>query len=59
MHARVLLRSYLLGIIPHASVNFQDVVANEPDQVGEVGNGRLVDNKPQHGLVVHFVHVER
>ena len=34
------------------------MVANEPYQVGKVGYGCLVDNEPQHGLIVHFVDVK-
>jgi hypothetical protein len=37
---------FLLSIVANASVDLQDVVADEPDQVGEVGHGSLVDDEP-------------
>ena len=36
-----------LHIRPDAGVNVQDVIADEPHQVGEVGHGCLVDHKPE------------
>ena len=39
-------------------INFQDMVPDEPDQVGKVRDSGFVDNEPQHGLVLHFVHIE-
>ena len=34
------------------------MVSDEPDEVAEVGHGRLVDDKLEHGLVVDPVDVE-
>jgi len=41
----------LLCIVTNACVDLEDVIADEPDQVGEVGHGRLVDHELQHGLL--------
>ncbi len=49
---------YLLCVVPDTGVDVQDVVADEPDQVGEVWDGRLVDDEAQHGLLLRAVHVE-
>lgn len=48
----------LLCVVAHACVNVQDVVADEPDEVGEVWHGRLVDDEAEHGVLVHAVHVQ-
>ena len=48
----------MVGIVPHAIVDLENVVADEPDQVGEIGSSCLVRDKLQHGLVLHSVHVE-
>ena len=42
-----------LGLRQQALVQLDDVVADEPDQVGEVGCGRLAADVLQHGRVVH------
>ena len=34
------------------------MVPDEPDQVGKVRDSGFVDNEPQHGLVLHFVHIQ-
>ena len=36
-----------LHIRPDAGVNVQDVIADKPHQVGEVGHSCLVDHKPE------------
>ena len=48
----------LLSIIADTSVDLQDVVANEPDKVGKVGDGGLVNDELEHGLVLDAVDVE-
>lgn len=49
---------YSLHITSHAVLQLQDVVADEPHQVGEVRGGGPVSDELQHGLVVDAVHVE-
>ena len=39
---------YSLGVVPDAGVDVEDVVADEPDQVGEVGHRRHVPDELQH-----------
>lgn len=52
-------RTYnLLSIVANAGVQLQNVVADEPDEVGEVGRGRLVLDELEHGRVLHSVDVE-
>ena len=48
----------LLRIVPDTSVNFQNVVADEPDQIGKVRHGRFVDHKPQHGVILNPVNIQ-
>ncbi len=45
---------YSLSLRDEALVQVNDVVANEPDQVGEVGGSRLVVNVLQHSGVAHW-----
>jgi hypothetical protein len=47
----------LLCVVPDARVNVKDVVSDEPDEVGEVGDGGLVDDELEHGLLFDAVHV--
>ena len=54
----VVLTENLLCIVADTCINFQDMVPNEPDQVGKVRDGGFVDNEPQHGLIFHFVNIE-
>ena len=54
----VVMTENLLCIGADTCINFQDMVPNEPDQVGKVGDGGFVDNEPQHGLIFHFVNIE-
>ena len=35
------------------------MISDEPDQVGKVGDGRLVDDEAKHGLLLDTVDVER
>ena len=42
-----------LHIMAHTEVHVQDVVADEPHQVGEVGRSCAVTDVAKHGLVVH------
>ncbi len=44
-------KNNLLSIVANACVDLEDVVADEPDEVGEVGHGCLVDHELQHGLL--------
>ena len=41
---------FLLSIVADAGVDLEDVVADEPDQVGKVGHGCLVDDEPKDKL---------
>ena len=50
--------SYSLDVVPDARVHVEDVVADEPDEVGEVWHGRLVDDELEHALLVDAVDVE-
>lgn len=34
------------------------MIANEPDEVGEVGRGRLVLDELEHGRVLHSVDIQ-
>lgn len=43
----------LLLICLNAVVQLYDMATDEPDEVGEVRDGRLVSNIVQHRLVVH------
>ena len=49
---------YSLGVVPHAGVDVEDVVADEPHEVGKVWHGRLVDDELEHGFFVDAVDVE-
>lgn len=49
---------YLLYVVFDTSVNFQDVISYEPDEVWEVGNRSFVNDKLKHGFVVDPVDVE-
>lgn len=44
---------FLLFIGLHTLVQFNDVAAYKPDQVGEIGHGCFVPDVMQHVLVVH------
>ena len=54
-----LVYAFVIGIVPDAVINLQDVVANKPDEVREVRCSRLVGDKLQHSVVLHFVYVKR
>jgi len=54
-----LVYAFVIGIVPDAVINLQDVVANKPDEVREVRSSRLVGDKLQHSIVLHFVYVKR
>lgn len=45
--------SLLLFVRLHTLVQLDDVAADEPHQVGEVGHGRFVPDVVQHVLVIH------
>lgn len=49
----------LLSIVTNASVQFQNVLPDEPDQVAKVRRGRLVPYKLEHVRVLNFVHIQR
>ena len=49
---------HLLCVTFYACVNVQNVIADEPDQVGEVGYGGLVYDEAEHGVVFNLVDVE-
>ena len=49
---------FLLSVVPDASVDLQDVVADEPDEVGEVRHRRLVDHELEHRVLLHAVNVQ-
>ena len=53
-----LVDALVVCVVPDTVVNLEDVVPDEPDQVGEVGGGRLVRHELQHPLVLNLVHVE-
>lgn len=42
-----------LHIVAHTEVYIQNVIANEPHQVGEVGGSCAVTDVAKHGLVIH------
>ena len=44
----------MVCIVAHTIVDIEDVGADEPDEVGEVGCSRLVRHKLQHGLVLNL-----
>jgi len=49
---------YSLCIIANTGVQFQDVVANEPNQIRKVGRGCLITDKFEHRFVFHPIHIE-
>lgn len=49
----------LLDVGADTGVDVEDVVADKPDEVGEVGHSRLVDDEAQHRLLLSAIHVER
>ena len=44
----------MVCIVAYTIIDIQDVGADEPDEVGEVGRRRLVRHKLQHGLVLNL-----
>ena len=53
-----LTEQHLLCVIANASVDLQDVVTNEPHEVGKVRHRRLVDDELEHGLLLDAVDVQ-
>lgn len=48
----------LLRIVPDTSIDFQDVVADEPDKIGKVWHCSFVNDESQHGVILHPVNIE-
>lgn len=51
-------KHHLLGVVAYTSIHVQDMISDEPDQVGEIWHSRLVNDELQHGLLFRSVHVE-
>ena len=44
----------LLYVMPHTGVQLQDMVADEPHEVGEIRSCCLVTDETEHTLVLHY-----
>lgn len=45
--------SNLLCVVANTAVKVEDVVADEPDEIGEVRGGGSVPNVAQHRIILH------
>jgi len=52
------VEGFMIGVSADAGVDFEDVRADEPDEVREVGSSGFINDEFKHGGVVHFVDVE-
>lgn len=48
----------LLGIIPHACIQIQNMLPNEPNQITEVRCSRFVANELQHVGILHSIDIQ-
>lgn len=48
----------LLGVVPHAGVELEDVISDEPNEVAEVRSGRFVPDEREHRLVLDPIDVQ-